>query len=104
VQTTRAIEHLALQGQWAATINLSLVWRFRNPHHSRRDFVMRTSEPSYAGLDVSLNETAICVVDDAGKILLERVRKGSLFARVGQRICTQIWLRRPRLLGWSVAP
>ena len=27
---------------------------------------------TYAGLDVSLKETAICVVDDAGKITFER--------------------------------
>jgi predicted NBD/HSP70 family sugar kinase len=27
---------------------------------------------TYAGLDVSLKETAICVVDDAGKIVFER--------------------------------
>lgn len=28
---------------------------------------------TYAGLDVSLKETAVCIVDDAGKILFERM-------------------------------
>lgn len=32
-----------------------------------------TAEKTYAGLDVSLKETAICIVDDAGKIVLERM-------------------------------
>jgi transposase len=29
--------------------------------------------PTYAGLDVSLKETAVCIVDDAGKIVFERM-------------------------------
>ena len=29
--------------------------------------------PTYAGLDVSLKETAVCIVDDTGKIVFERM-------------------------------
>src|SRR6185295_897854 len=29
--------------------------------------------PTYAGLDVSLKETAVCIVDDAGNIVFERM-------------------------------
>ncbi len=32
-----------------------------------------TAGKSYAGLDVSLKETAVCIVDDAGRILCERM-------------------------------
>lgn len=32
-----------------------------------------TDHKSYAGLDVSLKETAVCVVDEAGKIVFERM-------------------------------
>lgn len=32
-----------------------------------------TARKSYAGLDVSLKETAVCIVDDAGRIVVERM-------------------------------
>jgi hypothetical protein len=32
----------------------------------------KKARTTYAGLDVSLKETAICIVDDGGKIILER--------------------------------
>ena len=32
-----------------------------------------TAGKTYAGLDVSLKETAVCIVDDAGRILCERM-------------------------------
>jgi len=32
-----------------------------------------TNPMSYAGLDVSLKETAVCVVNEAGKIIFERM-------------------------------
>ena len=31
----------------------------------------------FAGLDVSLEETAICIVDDAGRIVARRERRAS---------------------------
>jgi transposase len=32
-----------------------------------------TAKKTYAGLDVSLKETAVCIVDDTGRILLQRM-------------------------------
>jgi transposase len=39
--------------------------------HHDESAIIKASK-TYAGLDVSLKETAICVVDDAGKIVFER--------------------------------
>jgi hypothetical protein len=30
---------------WGQSPDPGLVWRFRSPHHSRRELAMRTSEP-----------------------------------------------------------
>ena len=42
----------------------------RAPHEEQH---VQHGSKTYAGLDVSLKETAVCIVDDAGTIVFERM-------------------------------
>ncbi len=44
----------------------------------------------YVGMDVSLKETSICVVDGKGKIVSE-VRRRTLRCRARRSCCSPIW-------------
>jgi hypothetical protein len=43
--------------------------RICGPKHQKE----KRSIDHFAGLDVSVKETSVCIVDDTGKIILERV-------------------------------
>ena len=63
---------------------------------------------TYAGLDVSLKETAICIVDDAGKIVFERMvpTDPQVIAKCLAQACSRPRALRPgerRHIGLAVA-